>query len=132
MLKKQQKRKSDLSRREREIMDIIFRLGQATVAEVLEAMSEPPSYSAVRSTLGILEKKGHLNHRSDGKSYVYLPTADRRSARSSALDHLLKTFFNDSAADAVTALLRERGDNLSGEEIERLTELIGEARREGR
>ena len=76
----------ELSRREREMMDIIYRAGEATVAEVLEAMQDPPSYSAVRSTLSILQRKGHLTHRNEGNRYVYLPTRDRRDARSSALE----------------------------------------------
>lgn len=135
MPKKQQKNrpaKPELSRRERELMDIIYRLGEATVAEALERMSAPPSYSAVRSTLNILEGKGHLTHRHDANRYVYLPTLDRQAARLSALDHVLKTFFDGSAADAVTALLEAQGEKLSKVELKRLLQLIQQARREGR
>ena len=134
MLKNQQNEptSSDLSRREREMMEIIYRLGEATVADVRRAMDEPPSYSAVRSTLNILETKEHLTHRRDGKRYVYLPTVARSAARLSALDQLLDTFFDGSAADAVTALLEERGTRLSAEELTRLSKLIRQARREGR
>jgi BlaI family penicillinase repressor len=123
---------ADLSRREREIMDIIFSLQEATVTEVLEAMEDPPSYSAVRSTLNIMQSKGHLTHRHDGNRYVYLPTTDLKVARSSALDHVLKTFFGDSTADAVTALLEERGKKLSEQELARLSTMIRRARKEGR
>lgn len=129
MAKKQHKA---LSRREREIMDILYRRTEATVAEVREALSDPPSYSAVRSTLNILESKGHLTHRHDGNRYVYTPTVDPRSARRSALDHLLHTFFDGSAADAVTALLEEGKDRLSSGELRRLSDMIEKARREGR
>ena len=120
------------SRRERQIMDIIYRLEEATTAEVLAEITDPPSYSAVRSTLSILEAKGHLTHRNDGNLYVYLPTVGLSAARRSALDHLLSTFFAGSAADAVMALLEERGQKLSKQELERLSKLIRQARREGR
>ena len=134
MVKKQQRDPAppDLSRREREVMNIVYRLGEATVAEVLEAMDDPPTYSAVRSTVRILESKGHLSHRHNANRYVYLPTVDPASARMSALDHLLDTFFEGSAAGAVTALLEERAGKLSRQELERLSKLIREARRDGR
>jgi predicted transcriptional regulator len=132
MRKKQQKEPQELSRREREIMDIIYRVGEATVAEVLDAMEDPPSYSAVRATLNILQDKGHLAHRHEANRYVYLPTVDRSKARLSALDHVLQTFFDGSPADAVTALLEERGTKLNKQELERLSKLIRQARREGR
>ena len=122
----------ELSRREREVMDIVYRLGEATVGEVMQSMEEPPSYSAVRSTVRILEGKGHLHHRNDGNRYVYLPTVDAAAARLSALDHVLDTFFSGSAADAVTALLEERGNKLSRGELEQLSKLIRQARRDGR
>ena len=131
MLKNKQKPKQ-LSRREREIMTIVYRLGQATVGEVLEAMDDPPSYSAVRSTLNILENKGHLAHRHRGNQYVYLPTVDRAAARRSALEQLVMTFFDGSAADAATALLEVRGDKLTRKQLDQLTRLIRESRREGR
>ena len=132
MRKNQQTDSQELSRREREIMDIIYRADEATVAEVLDAMEVPPSYSAVRSTLNILQDKGHLTHRHEGNRYVYLPTVDRSKARLSALDHVLQTFFDGSPADAVTALLEERGTKLNKQELERLSKLIRQARREGR
>jgi predicted transcriptional regulator len=132
MRKKQQGELPELSRREREMMDIIYRAGEATVAEVLDAMEHPPSYSAVRSTINILQNKGHLKHRHEGNRYVYVPTRDRADARLSALDHLLQTFFDGSTADAVTALLEEKGTELNREELERLAKLLRQARREGR
>jgi predicted transcriptional regulator len=134
MLKNQQREPAtaDLSRREREIMNIVYRVGEVTVSDVREAMEDPPSYSAVRSTLNILKSKGHLSHRHDGNRYVYRPTVDRDAARSSALEQLLNTFFDGSAADAVTALLEERGEKLSKPELERLAKLIRQSRREGR
>jgi predicted transcriptional regulator len=132
MLKKQRRKTPELSRREREMMDIIYRAGEATVAEVLDAMDDPPSYSAVRSTLNILQRKGHLTHRHDGNRYVYAPTRNRAEARSSALDHLLRTFFDGSAADAVSALVEQKRDELSDAELKRLMKLIRQARREGR
>jgi predicted transcriptional regulator len=133
MRKKQQTRRAgEFSRREREIMDIVYRRGEATAAEVLAELADPPSYSAVRSTLSILEEKGHLAHRHDGNRYVYVPTVDLARARSSALEHLLTTFFDGSAAEAVTALIAERGDELPQADLDRLEALIRQARREGR
>ncbi len=123
---------SDLSRREREIMDIIYSRQEATVSDVLQEMGDPPSYSAVRSTLNIMQTKGYLTHRHDGNRYVYLSTTDLKSARTSALDHVLKTFFGDSTADAVTALLEERGTKLSEKELAKLSSMIRRARKEGR
>ncbi len=120
------------SRREREIMDIVYRRGRATAAEVLAEMTEPPSYSSVRSTLNILENKGHLQHTADGNRYVYSPTLRRSQARRSALDQLLATFFDDSPAEAVTALLETRGAELSDGDLDELSRLIRRAREEGR
>jgi predicted transcriptional regulator len=114
------------------MMDIIYRLGRATAAEVMAEMADPPSYSAVRSTLSILEDKGHLTHDHDGNRYVYVPTVDPAAARRTALDHLLTTFFDGSAADAVTALLEERRHGMSEPELDRLSKLVEQARREGR
>ncbi|MFL6247163.1 MAG: BlaI/MecI/CopY family transcriptional regulator [Thermoanaerobaculia bacterium] len=127
MLKKQQ-----FSRREREIMDIIFSRGRATATEVMEGMSEPPSYSAVRATLRILEQKGHLKHQHDGARYVYLPTVNRERVRLSALDQLLTTFFDGSAANVVTTLIERQKGTMSNDELDRLAELIEQARKEGR
>jgi len=114
------------------MMDILFRLGDGTVADVLGQMADPPSYSAVRSTLRILEGKGHLTHRHDGNRYVYLPTTDLGAARESAMGHLLETFFQNSTADAVTALLEEHGKGLSPEELDRISAMLRQARKEGR
>src|SRR5579872_1551562 len=95
----------ELGRRERQIMEIVFRLGRATVAQVHAELPDPPSYSAVRATLGFLEDKGYLRHQQDGLKYVYRPTVDPNKARTSALQHLVKTFFRGSAADAAAALI---------------------------
>lgn len=130
MLKNQQTER--LSRREREIMNIIFRTGQATAGEVLDAMADPPSYSAVRATLRVLEQKGHVRHQHDGTRYVYTPTVNREKARQSALDHLLNTFFEGSAAIVVATLLEKSKDRLTPEELDRLSKLIEDARKEGR
>ena len=127
MLKIQQ-----LSRREREIMNIIFARGRATATEVMEAMAEPPSYSAVRATLRVLETKGHLKHQHDGTRYVYLPTVNRERVRLSALDQLLTTFFDGSAANVVATLIERQKGKMSDEELESLSQLIEEARKEGR
>jgi predicted transcriptional regulator len=120
-----------LSRREREMMNIIFRNGKATANEVMEEMNEAPSYSAVRATLRVLEQKGHLRHQHDGARYVYTPTVPREKARASALDQLLNTFFDGSAASVVATLL-ERKEKLTSEELDRLSRLIEEVRKEGR
>ncbi|MFN7975162.1 MAG: BlaI/MecI/CopY family transcriptional regulator [Acidobacteriota bacterium] len=120
-----------LSRREREIMDILFRTGAATAQEVLDAMGDPPSYSAVRATLHVLETKGHARHRQDGTRYVYEPTQSRERARRSALDHVVKTFFDGSAEGLVASLLESR-HGMSHDELSRLSTLIAKARKEGR
>ena len=121
-----------LSRREREMMDIIYRRGQATANEVLDEMTSPPSYSAVRATLRVLEQKGHLKHQNDGTRYVYRPTLNRDRARASALDHVLTTFFDGSVTNVVATLLDNPADDLAKEELDRLSELIEKARKEGR
>ena len=122
---------AQLSRRERQIMDSIYRRGRATAAEVLEDIPDPPSYSAVRAMLRLLEEKGHLRHEQDGPRYVFLPTVARDRARRSALKHVVRTFFDGSATDAVAALLD--GDrSLSHSELDRLAEMIEQARKEGR
>lgn len=121
-----------LSRREREMMNIIFARGQATATEVMEAMADPPSYSAVRATLRILEQKGHLKHQHDGARYVYLPTLNREKVRLSALDQLLTTFFDGSAANVVATLLEKQKGNITHDELDRLSSLIEQARKEGR
>ncbi|HYE94898.1 MAG TPA: BlaI/MecI/CopY family transcriptional regulator [Rubricoccaceae bacterium] len=122
---------NDLSRRERQIMDIIYRLGQATAGEVMDHLEDPPSYSAVRALLRILEEKGHLAHSQDGPRYLYRPTLHPDLARRTALRHVVRTFFDDSAARAVAALLDEAAADLSDSELDRLAVLIDQARREG-
>ena len=121
-----------LSRRERQIMEIAYRLGSATSAEVLETLPDPPSYSAVRAMLRILEEKGHLTHREDGPRYVYSPVVPRTAARQSALRSLVKTFFDGSATQAVAALLDMSESRLSGDEADQLARLIEKAKREGK
>jgi predicted transcriptional regulator len=123
---------AQLSRRERQIMDIIYARGQATAAEVLEGLPDPPGYSAVRAMLRVLEEKGHLRHEPRGPRYVFLPTVPREKARRSALKQLLRTFFDDSTEQAVAALLDLSASKLSGDELDRLARLIDEARKEGR
>jgi predicted transcriptional regulator len=119
-----------LSRRERQIMDVIYARGQATAAEVTAALPDPPSYSAVRALLRILEQKGHLRHQEDGPRYVFLPTVSRDRARRSALRTLVKTFFDGSPAQAAAALIDQA--ELSDDDMARLTDLIQRARKEGR
>jgi len=121
-----------LSRREREIMDVIYRSGRATAAEVLDQLAEPPSYSAVRALLRVLEEKGHLRHEEDGPRYVFVPTVPRERARASALRQLLHTFFDGSTEQAVAALLDLSSTRLSDAELARLSQLIADARKEGR
>lgn len=121
-----------LSRRERQIMDILYELQEATAQQVLELLPSPPGYSAVRALLRVLEHKGHVGHRQDGPRYVFAPLVARDKARRNALRHLVKTFFDDSAEDAVAALLDLKEENLTAEEYARLEELIRKARREGR
>jgi BlaI family penicillinase repressor len=122
----------DLSRRERQIMDFLFRTGRATAADVMEGLSDAPSYSAVRALLRILEQKGHIRHEEEGRAYVYMPLVRRDAARQTALTHLLKTFFDNSAEQAVAALLAIKGEKMSGAELERMSKLIEKAKTEGR
>src|SRR5215210_3372041 len=121
-----------LSRREQQIMDIVYSRGQVTATEVMENMPDAPSYSAVRALLRILEDKGHLRHKQDGQRYVYSPTVGRERAKLSALQRVLQTFFDDSTEDAIAALLDISQERLSDEELERMEQLIKQARREGR
>ena len=122
----------DLSRRERQIMDFLFRTGRATAADVMEGLSDAPSYSAVRALLRILEQKGHIRHEEEGRAYVYMPLVRRDAARQTALTHLLKTFFDNSAEQAVAALLAIKGEKMSGAELERMSKMIEKAKTEGR
>ena len=119
-----------LTKRERQIMDVLYRLGRATVAEVIEQLPDAPGYSTVRTQLGVLERKGHARHEEEGLRYVYLPTVPRHTARRSALRHLVDTFFEGSTSKAVAALLGGEGARVSDEELARLEELVKTARRE--
>ena len=121
-----------LSRRERQIMDFLFRVHRATAADVMEGLPDAPSYSAVRALLRILEQKGHIRHEEEGRAYVYMPLQRRDSARASALSHLLKTFFDNSAEQAVAALLAIKGERMSDAELERMSKMIENAKKEGR
>jgi predicted transcriptional regulator len=121
-----------LSRRERQIMDVLYRLGRATAADVLAALPGAPHYSTVRTQLRVLEEKGHVQHESDGLRYVYAPTLARQTARKAALRHLVDTFFDGSAAGAVSALLGRDGGRLSDEDLDRIETLLKSARREGK
>lgn len=121
-----------LSRRERQIMDVVYRLGRATATEVLARIPDPPGYSAVRAMLRVLENKGHLRHVLEGKSYVYRPTLPRTRASRTALQNMVRTFFDGSPEKAVAALLDISRSELTGVELERLSRLIEQARQEGR
>lgn len=121
-----------LTRREREIMDILYRRGRATAAEVLEDMANAPTYSAVRALLRILEDEGHIKHVQDGPRYVYLPAVARNDARKSALSHVVTTFFDGSVEQVVATLVESSRSKLSREELERLSQLIEKAKKEGR
>ena len=123
---------SNLSRRERQIMDVLYRDGQATASEVLAALPDPPSYSAVRAMLRILENKGHARHVAEGTRYVYQPTLPRDRAGRPALAGVLETFFDGSTEKAVAALLDLSRAELSPEQLDRLSQLIDQARMEGR
>jgi predicted transcriptional regulator len=122
----------DLSRRERQIIDILYARGRATAAEVLSALPDPPSYSAVRAMLRILEEKGHVRHEQDGPRYIYLPTIGRENAKKSAMRHMLQTFFDGSPSQAISALLDDHDANLSDAELDRLAKVIAQARKAGR
>jgi predicted transcriptional regulator len=121
-----------LSRRERQIMDFLFQRGKASVGEVMDGIPDPPGYSAVRATLRTLEQKGRVSHEEDGRAYVYRPTLRRDAARKSAMTHVVKTFFDNSAEQALAALLELRGPRLSGAELERVSRLVENAKKEGR
>lgn len=121
-----------LGRRERQILEAVYRLGRASASEVQAQLPDPPSYSAVRAMLRILEEKGHLRHESDGPRYVYLPIVPRDRARRSALRHVVDTFFSGSVEQAVAALLESSDARLRPEELERLSERIARARKQGR
>jgi predicted transcriptional regulator len=121
-----------LSRRERQIMDIVYAAGEVSVNDVLDRLPDPPGYSAVRATLRILEEKGHLVHAQKGPRYVYRPAVSRDKVRRAALKHLVQTFFDGSPDDAAVALLRMDDANVPPQRLERLAAMIADARREGR
>ena len=121
----------ELSRRERQIIDILYSQGRSTAAEVQNALPDPPSYSAVRAMLRILEEKGHVRHEQDGPRYVYLPTVARDNAKRSAMRHMLRTFFDGSTEQAISALIDDASTNLSEAELDRLARMINQARRTG-
>lgn len=124
--------KQTLSRREREVMDVLYRRGEATVAEVMDDLKDPPTYSAVRSILRVLTEKGHIVHRADGPRYVYAPAVGRDRARKAALDHVVDTFFDGSAERTLAALLTRSDLDLTEAQIRRLAKEIRQAGEEGR
>jgi predicted transcriptional regulator len=119
-----------LSRRERQIMDVLYERGRATAAEILAALPDPPSYSAIRALIKVLEDKGHVKHQEDGPRYVFTPSVPRAKARRNAVKHLLQTFFDDSAGEAVASLLGLSASKLKPEELDKIEELIARARKE--
>lgn len=123
---------ADLGRRERQILDAVYRLGRASVAEVRAELPDPPSYSAVRGMLNLLKDKGHVRHEADGLRYVYLPVVDPADARRSALAHVVRTFFGGSPAEAASALFDLPDSTLSREELAQLSRLVKHAAKEGR
>jgi predicted transcriptional regulator len=118
-----------LSRRERQIMDILYRDGKATAAEVRAHLPDPPSYSAVRAMLRILEEKGHIRHEQDAARYIFIPTLKRETAKRSALRHLINTFFDGSASQVMAALVEMSPRGLGDDEVTRLRQLIDEAKK---
>ena len=122
---------ADLTRRERQIMDILYRLGRATAGEVMRELSGDPSYSTVRTQLRVLEEKGHVHHEEQGLRYIYAPALPRHAARKSALRHLVETFFDGSAEKTVAALLGGDASKLSEDELRRIAEIVTKARKEG-
>ncbi len=120
----------DLGTRERQIMTFIYKRGEATAAEVMEGISDPPTYSGVRAMLRILEEKGHLSHRRDGARYIYVPTISPDEAGKSAMNYMVQAFFNGSADRVVTALLDLKGNELSDADLDRLAGLIEKAKQQ--
>jgi BlaI family transcriptional regulator, penicillinase repressor len=121
-----------LTRRERQIMDILYRRGRATSSEVMQELSGEPNYSTVRTQLRVLESKGHVQHEEEGPRFVYMPALAHRAARKSALRHLVETFFEGSTEKVVGALLGGEGARLSDGELDRIAALVAKARKEGR
>jgi len=123
---------SRFSRREREIMEALYRLGKASAAEIRKQLPDPPGYTAIRTLLSILEKKGHVRHESDGTRYIYAPRVAREQMGRRALNSLLRTFFENSVEQAVTAMVTSADADIPKEDLDRLARLIDKARREGR
>ena len=121
-----------LSRRERQIMDILYQRGKGSAAEVMEVMDDAPSYSAVRAMLRVLEEKGHVRHETEGLRYVFVPSVNREKAKRSAVKHLIDTFFRDSPDQVVAALLDVSSKRLTNAELDSMAELIEKARKEGK
>jgi BlaI family transcriptional regulator, penicillinase repressor len=119
-----------LTRRERQIMDVLYRRGRATAAEVMEDVPGEPNYSTVRTQLRVLEDKGHVRHEEQGPRYIYMPAVPRRAARKSALKHLMETFFDGSAEQVVAAVLGGEAARLSDDDLKRIAELVAKARKE--
>jgi BlaI family transcriptional regulator, penicillinase repressor len=124
--------RNGLSRRERQIMDVLYRLGRATAAEIMAAVPGRPTSSTVRTQLRVLERKGHVRHEEDGQRFVYSPTLPRRDARKSALRHLVETFYDGSAEKIVAAVLGGEGARISDDELERIAAMVNKARKESR
>jgi predicted transcriptional regulator len=120
-----------LTRRERQIMDVLYRRGRATAADVMAELPGEPNYSTVRTQLRVLEDKGHVRHEEEGQRYVYVPAVPRHAARKSALKHLVETFFDGSAEQVVAAVLGGEASHLTDEDLERISELIDKARKDG-
>src|ERR1044071_413767 len=118
-----------LTRRERQIMDILYRRGRATAVEVMDDLSGHPNYSTVRTQLRVLESKGHVRHEEDGLRFIYMPAVPRRAARKSALRHLGDTFFEGSTEKVVGALLGGEGARISDAELERIAEMVAKAKK---
>ena len=121
-----------LSRRERQILDVLYRLGRASAAQIHASVSNPPSYTAIRTHLTLLEEKKHVKHESDGTRFIYSPVVSREEMGQQAIEGVLRTFFNDSIDLVITALIKRRQTQLSPEQIDRLEQMIEQVRREGR
>ncbi len=121
-----------LSRRERQIMEILYQRGKASASDVREAMADAPSYSGVRAMLRVLEEKGHVKHENEGLKYVFVPVVNRDKAKRSAVKHLVDTFFRDSPEQVVAALLDVSSKRLTHEELDRMAEMIDKAKKEGK
>ena len=121
-----------LTKRERQIVDALYRLGRATAAEIMEAVPGAPTYSTIRTQLRVLEAKGHVRHEEEGLRYVYMPTVPRSTARKSALKHVVETFFDGSSAKAVAALLGGEASRLSDEDFDRIAEILKSSRGDAR